>query len=95
VSLLVAVELYEHGPAVGLVVHEREQEQALYDAAHLGDGLDELRLLRAGVPFVVSRAMDRLHARVLEKLGADRIIEPEKDMGAQLARTMASPTVMD
>jgi len=49
VSLLVAVELYEHGPAVGLVVHEREQEQALYDAAHLGDGLDELRLLRAGV----------------------------------------------
>ena len=26
------------------------------------------------MPFVVSRAMDRLHARVLEKLGADRII---------------------
>jgi trk system potassium uptake protein len=32
---------------------------------------------------------------VLEKIGADRIIEPERDMGAQVARTMASPAVMD
>jgi trk system potassium uptake protein len=47
------------------------------------------------VPYVVVRALDRLHARVLERVGADRIIEPEKDMGAQLARTMASPAVMD
>ncbi len=52
-------------------------------------------LKELGVPFVVARALDRLHARVLERVGADRIIEPEKDMGAQLARTMASPTVMD
>ena len=48
-----------------------------------------------GVPFVVARAISGLHARVLEKRGADRVIEPEKDMGAQLARTMASPVVMD
>ncbi len=73
-----------------------------FDAAAvvIGENLEASILATAnlkelGVPFVVSRAMDRLHARVLEKLGADRIIEPEKDMGAQLARTMASPTVMD
>src|SRR5215216_2080402 len=52
-------------------------------------------LKELGVPFVVSRALNKLHARVLEKIGADRVIEPEKDMGAQVARTMASPTVMD
>jgi trk system potassium uptake protein TrkA len=48
-----------------------------------------------GVPFVVARATSKLHARVLERVGADRIIEPERDMGAQVARTMASPAVMD
>src|SRR3712207_4703512 len=52
-------------------------------------------LKELGVPFVVARAISGLHARVLEKIGADRIIEPERDMGAQVARTMASPAVMD
>lgn len=52
-------------------------------------------LKELGVPFVVARATSRLHARVLERVGADRIIEPERDMGAQVARTMASPAVMD
>jgi trk system potassium uptake protein TrkA len=47
------------------------------------------------VPFVVSRALNKLHARVLEKIGADRVIEPEKDMGAQVARTMAAPGLID
>ena len=48
-----------------------------------------------GVPFVVARAISGLHGRVLDKIGADRIIEPERDMGAQVARTMASPAVLD
>jgi trk system potassium uptake protein TrkA len=52
-------------------------------------------LKELGVPFVVARAISGLHARVLERIGADRIIEPEKDMGAQVARTMASPAVLD
>ncbi len=52
-------------------------------------------LKELGVPFVVARAISGLHGRVLDKIGADRIIEPERDMGAQVARTMASPAVMD
>jgi trk system potassium uptake protein TrkA len=52
-------------------------------------------LKELGVPFVVARAVSKLHGRVLEMIGADRIIEPERDMGAQVARTMASPAVMD
>ncbi|MDQ4128962.1 MAG: TrkA family potassium uptake protein [Actinomycetota bacterium] len=52
-------------------------------------------LKELGVPFVVARAISGLHARVLEKIGADRVIEPERDMGAQVARTMASPAVLD
>src|SRR3712207_2330701 len=52
-------------------------------------------LKELGVPFVVARTISGLHGRVLERIGADRIIEPEKDMGAQVARTMASPVVLD
>jgi len=75
---------------------------AHFDAAAvvIGENMEASILATAnvkelGVPFVVARALDRLHARVLQRVGADRIIEPEKDMGAQLARTMASSTVMD
>jgi trk system potassium uptake protein TrkA len=52
-------------------------------------------LKEIGVPFVVSRAVSKLHRRVLERIGANRVIEPERDMGAQVARTMASPAVID
>lgn len=52
-------------------------------------------LKELGVPFVVARALNALHGRVLKKIGADRVIEPEKEMGAQVARTMASPAVLD
>ncbi|HET7271319.1 MAG TPA: TrkA family potassium uptake protein [Rubrobacter sp.] len=47
------------------------------------------------VPFVVARATGRIHARVLERLGADRVVQPEREMGEQVARIMASPAVMD
>jgi trk system potassium uptake protein TrkA len=74
-----------HFDAAAVVIGENMEASILATA-----NLKEL-----GVPYVVARALDRLHARVLERVGADRIIEPEKDMGAQLARTMASPTIMD
>ena len=96
-------------PHAHLVAADATDEAVLHDlnVAHfdaaavvIGENMEASILATAnvkelGVPFVVARALDRLHARVLEKVGADRIIEPEKDMGAQLARTMASPTVMD
>jgi trk system potassium uptake protein TrkA len=33
--------------------------------------------------------------KVLAKVGADRVIQPEREIGEQLARTMASPVVLD
>jgi trk system potassium uptake protein TrkA len=54
-----------------------------------------LMLKEMGVPLVIARAVTEHHARVLDKVGADRVVQPEREMGAQLARTMASPTVVD
>lgn len=52
-------------------------------------------LKEMGVPMVISRASSATHARVLEKIGADRVIQPEKEMGAQVARSLASPAIID
>ncbi|HET7479476.1 MAG TPA: TrkA family potassium uptake protein [Rubrobacteraceae bacterium] len=52
-------------------------------------------LKELGVPHVISRASSATHAKVLDKIGADRVIQPEKEMGAQVARTLASPAVLD
>lgn len=49
----------------------------------------------AGVPLVIAKAMDELHGKVLSKIGVDRVIFPERDMGARLARSLVSPGVLD
>jgi trk system potassium uptake protein TrkA len=52
-------------------------------------------LKELGVPTIIARATSKLHARVLERVGADRVIQPEREMGEQVARVLASPTVLD
>jgi trk system potassium uptake protein TrkA len=48
-----------------------------------------------GVPFIVAKARNELHARVLEKIGANRIVFPEKDMGIRLAHNLTTTNVID
>jgi trk system potassium uptake protein TrkA len=105
----VVQELSAEFPQVHLVAADATEESVLrdlnvgqFDGARvvIGENLEAGILATAnlkdiGVPFVVARAISKLHARVLEMIGVDRIIEPEKDMGAQVARTMASPAVID
>jgi trk system potassium uptake protein len=38
-----------------------------------------------GIPHIISRADDPVHARVLERLGADDIFSPEEDMAMRIA----------
>jgi trk system potassium uptake protein TrkA len=47
------------------------------------------------VNLVAADATGKIHARVLERVGADRVIQPELEIGEQLARTMASPALLD
>ena len=48
-----------------------------------------------GVPYVVSKASDKLQAEVLKKIGADKVIFPEHDMGEKLAKSLAYKKVYD
>ena len=52
-------------------------------------------LKELGVPYLVAKANDDLHAKVLTKIGVDRVVFPERDMGARLARFIVSPSVLD
>ena len=47
------------------------------------------------VPVVVAKALTELHGSMLEKLGADSVIYPEKDMGKRVAHNLVSANVMD
>lgn len=48
-----------------------------------------------GVPYVVAKAVDELHAKVLRKVGVDRVVFPERDMGQRFARSMVMPNILD
>ena len=52
-------------------------------------------LKELGVPYIVCKAHDETHRRVLEKLGADRVVIPEQEQGARLARSLSSRNVLD
>ncbi|MDD3334707.1 MAG: TrkA family potassium uptake protein [Eubacteriales bacterium] len=52
-------------------------------------------LKEMGIPYLVAKATDDLHAKVLRKIGVDRVVFPERDMGARLARSIITPTVLE
>jgi trk system potassium uptake protein TrkA len=57
--------------------------------------LTTLLLKEMGVKKVVSKAVNELQARVLEKVGADLVVRPERDMAVRVARSLASRNVVD
>ncbi len=57
--------------------------------------LTTLILKDLGVPFIVAKAATDLHARVLEKVGADRVVLPEAEMGQRVALSLTNANLMD
>ncbi|HEX2193842.1 MAG TPA: TrkA family potassium uptake protein [Candidatus Limnocylindria bacterium] len=52
-------------------------------------------LKRLGVRNVIAKARDRLHAEILARVGADRVILPEQETGTRLAHSFNVPNVID
>ena len=57
--------------------------------------LATMNLKELGVPYIVCKAHDDIHRRVLEKLGADRVVIPELEQAGRLARSLSSLNVLD
>lgn len=73
-----------------------------FDAAivSVGDDLRSSILItllckEMGAKHLVAKAADELHAKMLKKMGADRVVFPERDMGVRVAKTLVSPRMLD
>lgn len=54
-----------------------------------------LLLKECGVKHVLAKAQSDLHAKVLSRVGADKVIFPERDMGVRVAHNLVSKNILD
>ena len=73
-----------------------------YDCAVVATGDDvgnstliTLNLKEIGVRQVICKAQSHVHRKVLEKIGADRVVFPEHEMGLKLAQGLSSVNVIN
>lgn len=57
--------------------------------------LATMNLKELGIPQIICKAHDETHRKVLEKLGADKVVIPEKEVADKLARSLTSHNVLD
>jgi len=91
------------------VIADTTEEQVLKDlglrnfdhvVVAIGDNIQSsilttLLLKDLDVNRVTVKAQSSYHARVLEKIGADFVVHPERDMGRRIAHKLVSNSVMD
>ena len=72
-----------------------------FDVAVVGIGALEASVLATailkelGVKYVVAKATSELHGKVLERVGADQVVFPERDMGTRVAHNLVSGNLVD
>jgi trk system potassium uptake protein TrkA len=73
-----------------------------FDVVIVGIGRDiqasilvTLMLKELGVGYVVVKAQNDLHGKVLYKIGADKVVFPERDMGFRVAQNMVSSNILE
>lgn len=54
-----------------------------------------LMVKELGIKQVVAKAQNPQHAKVLYKIGADRVVFPEKEMGIKIAKSLVTSNVLD
>lgn len=54
-----------------------------------------LLLKEMGLKYVIAKAQNHLHGKVLKKTGADRVVFPERDMGVRVAQNLVSTNLLD
>jgi trk system potassium uptake protein TrkA len=54
-----------------------------------------MALKNLGVRNVIAKAANQLHGRILERVGANRVVYPEREIGARVAHSFSIPHVVD
>lgn len=66
----------------------------------MGDNIEASILItlivkELGIREIVTKAVDEDHMKVLQKVGATKVVLPEKDMGVRVANSLISPSVIE
>jgi trk system potassium uptake protein TrkA len=54
-----------------------------------------MMLKEMSIGTVIAKATNEAHGRILTRVGADRVVFPERDMGIRLANSLTSSSIMD
>ena len=54
-----------------------------------------MNLRDLGVPYIICKARDEINKRALERIGADRVLIPEKEMALRLVRSLGDSALLD
>lgn len=54
-----------------------------------------LMVKELGVKHIIAKAQTDLHAKVLYRIGADRVVFPEREMGTRIAKNLVSSNILD
>ncbi len=54
-----------------------------------------MALKNLGVRTVIAKAGTTLHGKILERVGADRVVFPEREMGQRVSHALTVPSVID
>lgn len=60
-----------------------------------GSIIAAMHVLEKKVPYIIAKAISEIHGRVLEKIGVNEIIYPEREMGKRVARNLTNTGVAD
>lgn len=64
--------------------------------SHLEDSvMCAINLKELGVPYVVAKAKNKRYMQILEKVGVDKVVRPEKEIGERLAKKLLSTNIID
>lgn len=84
-------------PAVLRALGVRNYDCAIVAAAQdVGSSaLITMSLKELGVKKVIAKAQSHVHQKVLEKVGADKVVFPEHEMGVKLAQNLSSANILN
>ncbi len=54
-----------------------------------------MMLKEMGLKYIIAKAQNNLHAKILEKIGVDKIVFPERDMGRRIANNLVTSNIKD
>jgi trk system potassium uptake protein TrkA len=66
----------------------------------IGDNIEAsvlaaLVIKELGIKEIVAKAIDEDHVKLLQKVGVTKVVSPEKDMGARVANSLVSPSIIE